>query len=54
MWRSIPTQKLYPVLKFGAPLEDQLPAMDAKVIAREMIVASVERSAPAPSATPGV
>ncbi len=49
-----PEQKLYPVLKFGAPLEDQLPAMDAKVIAREMIVASVERSAAAPSATPGV
>ncbi len=49
-----PAQKLYPVLKFGAPLEDQMPAMDPKVIAREMVIAPLERSATAPSATPGV
>ncbi|MBS0546263.1 MAG: thiamine pyrophosphate-binding protein [Proteobacteria bacterium] len=49
-----PAQKLYPVLKFGAPLEDQLPAMDPAVLAREMIISSLERWAPLPSATPGV
>lgn len=48
-----PAQKLYPVLKFGSPLEDQLPALDPEFIAREMLIAPVERSA-APSGTPGV
>ena len=33
-----PDQKLYPVLKFGAPLEDQLPSMDRKLIEAEMLV----------------
>ncbi|ABD08496.1 acetolactate synthase large subunit [Rhodopseudomonas palustris HaA2] len=33
-----PAQKLYPVLKFGAPLESQMPAIDDALIAREMIV----------------
>ena len=37
-----PSQKLYPVLKFGAPLEDQLPAMDRALIATEMLVAPYE------------
>lgn len=49
-----PDQKLYPVLKFGAPLEDQLPAMDPRTIAREMVIAPLERKEAAPSATPGV
>ncbi|PTY02880.1 acetolactate synthase [Opitutaceae bacterium EW11] len=34
-----PDQKLYPVVKFGSPLEDQLPALDPALIRREMIVA---------------
>jgi acetolactate synthase-1/2/3 large subunit len=33
-----PDQKLHPVLKFGAPLEDQLPALDPKFIREQMIV----------------
>ena len=37
-----PDQKLHPVLKFGAPLEDQLPSMDRKVIAAEMLVEPFE------------
>lgn len=49
-----PTQKLLPVLKFGSPLEDQLPSLSAEFIAREMIVSTVERSADSPAATPGV
>ncbi len=34
-----PDQKLYPVVKFGSPLEDQLPALDPALIRREMIIA---------------
>jgi acetolactate synthase-1/2/3 large subunit len=34
-----PDQKLYPVVKFGSSLEDQLPALDPALICREMIVA---------------
>ncbi len=48
-----PAQKLYPVVKFGSPLEDQLPALDPDFIARQMIVAPVERRATA-TGTPGV
>jgi acetolactate synthase-1/2/3 large subunit len=33
-----PDQKLYPVVKFGSPLEDQLPMLDRTVLRREMIV----------------
>jgi len=33
-----PAQKLYPVLKFGAPLEDQLPAMDAARLREQMLI----------------
>ncbi len=33
-----PDQKLYPVVKFGSPLESQLPALDPAVLKREMIV----------------
>jgi acetolactate synthase-1/2/3 large subunit len=49
-----PAQKLYPVLKFGASLEDQLPALDPAVIEREMIVAPFKRDAASSSGTPGV
>lgn len=49
-----PAQKLYPVLKFGSPLEDQLPALPADFLAREMIVAPVKPTTPAPVTTPGV
>jgi acetolactate synthase-1/2/3 large subunit len=48
-----PAQKLYPVLKFGASLEDQLPALDPEFIAREMVIAPAKRVA-TPSGTPGV
>ena len=34
-----PDQKLYPTVKFGSPLEDQLPALDPALIRREMIIA---------------
>ncbi|WP_288902789.1 thiamine pyrophosphate-binding protein [uncultured Sneathiella sp.] len=33
-----PDQRLYPVLKFGAALEDQLPALDEKVLEEEMVI----------------
>ena len=39
-----PEQKLYPVLKFGSALENQLPHISAHEIAREMIVAPFEIS----------
>lgn len=39
-----PEQKLYPVLKFGSALENQLPHISAHEIAREMIVAPFEDS----------
>jgi acetolactate synthase-1/2/3 large subunit len=48
-----PAQKLHPVLKFGASLEDQLPALDPEFIAREMLIAPVKRQS-TPSGTPGV
>lgn len=35
-----PDQKLYPVLKFGASLENQLPSIEASIIQREMIIKS--------------
>lgn len=41
-----PAQKLYPVLKFGAPLESQMPAIDDALIAREMIVPAFVPGAP--------
>lgn len=33
-----PDQKLYPVLKFGSSLEDQLPALDPQFIRNQMII----------------
>ena len=33
-----PDQRLYPVLKFGAPLEDQLPALGDTVVEEEMVI----------------
>ncbi|MCC3305333.1 thiamine pyrophosphate-binding protein [Sneathiella sp. HT1-7] len=33
-----PEQRLYPVLKFGAALEDQLPALDDEVLEEEMVI----------------
>lgn len=39
-----PEQKLYPVLKFGSPLENQLPYIPNEEIAREMIISSFEVS----------
>ena len=33
-----PSQKLYPVLKFGAPLESQLPSLDDRWIEQQMII----------------
>jgi acetolactate synthase-1/2/3 large subunit len=33
-----PAQKLYPVLKFGAPLEDQLPPLDAALLRDQMLI----------------
>jgi len=35
-------QKLYPVVKFGFPLEEQLPPMDPDTIEREMVVGRYE------------
>jgi len=40
-----PDQKLYPVVKFGAPLEDQLPLIDRKLLATEMLVPRFEPAA---------
>jgi acetolactate synthase-1/2/3 large subunit len=37
-----PDQKLYPVLKHGSALENQMPKLDPKVIEREMIIPSFE------------
>jgi acetolactate synthase-1/2/3 large subunit len=37
-----PDQKLYPVLKFGSALEDQLPSLPADLIRAEMLVAPFE------------
>ena len=33
-----PNQKLYPVLKFGAPLENQIPGLDERLAQEQMIV----------------
>jgi acetolactate synthase I/II/III large subunit len=33
-----PDQKLYPVLKFGSPLEKQMPEMDQRLIEKEMLI----------------
>src|SRR5207237_1151038 len=50
-----PDQKLHPVLKFGSPLEDQLPSMDRKLMAAEMLVEPFEPAAHAAlPATAGV
>ena len=49
-----PEQKLYPVLKFGSPLENQYPTLDPAFIAEQMIVPPVVCSAPIPAGTPGV
>jgi acetolactate synthase-1/2/3 large subunit len=49
-----PDQKLYPVLKFGASLEDQLPSLDSELIRREMIVAPLAGPRNTGSGTPGV
>lgn len=49
-----PDQKLHPVVKFGSPLEDQLPSLDPDLIRREMIVPSLARAAGGQGGTPGV
>jgi len=49
-----PGQKLYPVLKFGASLEDQVPALDPDLIRREMIIAPLAQQTASPNGTPGV
>ncbi|SDT94664.1 acetolactate synthase, large subunit [Verrucomicrobium sp. GAS474] len=50
-----PSQKLYPVLKFGAALENQLPAMSPEAIANEMILPPNRiASQPHSTGTPGV
>ncbi|MCR9214741.1 MAG: thiamine pyrophosphate-binding protein [Proteobacteria bacterium] len=33
-----PDQRLFPVLKFGAPLEDQLPALGEEIVEEEMVI----------------
>jgi acetolactate synthase-1/2/3 large subunit len=43
-----PNQKLYPVLKFGAALENQLPSLSEQRIREEMIVAPFHNASPAP------
>ena len=40
-----PSQKLYPVLKHGAALENQMPKLDPQVIQTEMIIAPFELDA---------
>ena len=47
-------QKLYPVLKFGAPLEDQLPTLSPAIIEREMIVPPIGKRTTPAGGTPGV
>lgn len=51
-----PNQKLYPVLKFGAALENQLPALAEQLIDSEMLVPHYQSSmvAGAPLGTAGV
>ncbi len=48
-----PAQKLYPVLKFGAPLEDQLPPLDPALLRAEMLVAPFDADAGGPVKLPG-
>lgn len=40
-----PDQKLYPVVKYGSPLEDQLPSLDRVVLKDEMIVSPFQADA---------
>ena len=47
-----PSQKLYPVLKFGAPLESQLPSLDDRWIEQQMIIPPV-RPTTAQKSMPG-
>ncbi len=49
-----PDQKLFPVLKFGAPLEDQLPALDQDLIAREMLISPPCKQTDIQTGTPGI
>lgn len=49
-----PDQKLYPVVKFGASLEDQLPSLDPDLIRREMIVAPLTGPVEVQGASAGV
>jgi acetolactate synthase-1/2/3 large subunit len=49
-----PQQKLYPVVKFGSSLEDQLPSLSPDVIRREMIVTPFVDKKEAQGGTPGV
>ena len=42
-----PNQKLYPVVKFGSALEDQLPALGDERLKAEMIVPPFTPSSPA-------
>lgn len=49
-----PDQRLYPVLKFGAPLEDQLPPLDPAVIEREMVIPPIRKRTASADGTPGV
>jgi acetolactate synthase-1/2/3 large subunit len=49
-----PHQKLHPVVKFGASLEDQLPSLDPDLIRREMLVAPPASEAEAQGGTPGI
>jgi acetolactate synthase-1/2/3 large subunit len=49
-----PDQKLYPVVKFGAALEDQLPSLDPDLLKREMLIAPAIKRTETSSGTPGV
>lgn len=51
--RIVPAQKLFPVLKFGAALENQLPAMEPERIKAEMVIPPYAGTARA-GGTPGV
>jgi acetolactate synthase-1/2/3 large subunit len=41
-----PDQKLYPVLKFGFPLENQMPFLEEGLVDSQMVVAKFEKTAP--------
>jgi acetolactate synthase-1/2/3 large subunit len=49
-----PDQKLYPVVKFGAALEDQLPGLDPDLLNREMLIAPAVKRSESSKGTPGV